>query len=797
MKVLKGRFFKLFNSHLPWIFLIFTFVVFFYPVIFKGKIPLPADALVGAHVPFTEDRWEAYPAGVPIKNLEISDTFSQYYPWKSFGSVVWLTGSAPLWNPYMFSGAPFLATLHSSSIYPLNLYYFVFSPENAWALLVMSQIALSLVFMFIFLRRLSLSNYSSLFGAIVFSFSGYMISLLEFVRGGQSGLWLPLLLTLGLNLFQTKKLIFLIPTAFVYFLMFTAGDFQTPLYSLILYLGLGISFAIKDKSIKILGLTLLSIVWGLLLSSVQLLPAIDLFLNSIRTSDGYLKEFNYGLLGWEKITNFIWPDFYGNVVTGNYFGTYTYHEYMAYPGIIALVFLFISLFSKKVWIEKFFWAVLITSLLFLFPNPISYLPYKLNIPALSSSFASRLLIVSGLSIAILSSFGLEKFVLQKQYKKMFVVGLGFLLVTGFVFLFLHFLSSLPQLSEAIKNNVIVSKRNLIPSILVIVPFVTLVFLGKFFKSKIYQQIFLMIILLLSLFDLLRFASKNTSFSDRDFVFPENETLSFLQKQAKPFRVVGEIPTNIFMHYELESVEGYDPIYPKLSSQWISAINNGDINSPSGRYGLVNNLDSPLLDLSNVKYFVDYKKGPFGEINKDGAYQINDEKGFELVHEQGRVGVFENLNVYERAWLTDNIKVQTDDNLLIKELSESVSNKELVIFLKSPHSQEAEIAKTEFDPVKYHRGPNKIELTYSSDSDAYIFLAESFDKDWKVYLNNIPGKILQANFAYMATFAPKGEENKLTFIYSPASFRIGKTLSFLSGGLLFSFFVFTRKFKKKV
>ena len=36
-------------------------LIFFYPVLLQNKIPLPLDALVGAHVPWTEVNWDGYP----------------------------------------------------------------------------------------------------------------------------------------------------------------------------------------------------------------------------------------------------------------------------------------------------------------------------------------------------------------------------------------------------------------------------------------------------------------------------------------------------------------------------------------------------------------------------------------------------------------------------------------------------------------------------------------------------------------------------------------------------------------
>ena len=92
------RFLTVTRSHWPFLVIFFISLIFFYPVLFQKRIPLPTDALVGAHIPWTETVWEGYPAGVPIKNQEITDAISQFYPWRSLAAEFWRVGKVPLWN---------------------------------------------------------------------------------------------------------------------------------------------------------------------------------------------------------------------------------------------------------------------------------------------------------------------------------------------------------------------------------------------------------------------------------------------------------------------------------------------------------------------------------------------------------------------------------------------------------------------------------------------------------------------------------------------------------------------------
>ena len=49
------------------------------------------------------------------------DVFTYFYPYKAYAAETILSGSLPLWNPYLFMGVPFLANIQSAVLYPLNL----------------------------------------------------------------------------------------------------------------------------------------------------------------------------------------------------------------------------------------------------------------------------------------------------------------------------------------------------------------------------------------------------------------------------------------------------------------------------------------------------------------------------------------------------------------------------------------------------------------------------------------------------------------------------------------------------
>ncbi len=791
------------NKIWPFFIIFSVCVIFFYPVWLQNKVPLPADALVGAHVPWTELSWEKYPAGIPIKNQEITDSFSQFFPWRSLVGEFWRAGRVPLWNQYMFSGAPFLATWHSAALYPLNVLYIFLKDINAWTLLIFLQLLLSSLFMYLFLTHLKIQKLACVLGAISFSFSGYMIAWLEFATGGHAGLWLPLLLLLEFKFLKEGKNVWFFPIPFVFFFIYTAGDFQVPFYITITYLLFGtfLIFSTREK-VKNFGKLMITLFLGILMSLPQLLPTIELFGQSVRISDPYIKEYFFGIMQWEKVTLFIWPDFFGNVVTGNYWGKFGYHEYLGFTGVISLIFMTVALFSKKEKNEKFFWITLFASLLFLFPTPFAYIPFKLRIPGLGTSSASRILFLVDFLVATLGAYGFSKWQKGKAsttkaviFYILITVGVGLGIILSIFLIKYGNTENLP----VIFSNLKVSIKNMIPATIILVFLSSIIFLERILtKKRKFQMILPILVLLFSILELLWFGWKNTPFSPRQFVFPKTKIIDFLLKKPKPFRIAGGIPLNLFLFFRFESAEGYDPIYPSRLSEWFSLVNSGSLNALSGRYGQIYNFSSPLLDYSGVKYVIDYKKDKYGGISEQGEYSlgIKDPKRYESLTREGRIEVFENLHAKPRVWLSSKYKVAKDDSELVRNLLDPENLSKELILLESEPNLENEKGELYYVIKNFKEGFNSIDFDGEASKDALLFLSESYYPGWEAYIDGNPVKILRSNYTFQSIVFPKGSHS-VRFIYDPESFRIGKGASIFSAIFMLIYSLYLFRHNKKV
>src|SRR6185503_3596630 len=96
-------------------------VVSYFPV-FLGKVPFPRDMVM---------QFPAW-AGVPRSDgfqhyADIGDLVTQHYEARALAAGAVRELTLPLWNPYILSGVPFLASPQSSLFYPPNWLYYVLS----------------------------------------------------------------------------------------------------------------------------------------------------------------------------------------------------------------------------------------------------------------------------------------------------------------------------------------------------------------------------------------------------------------------------------------------------------------------------------------------------------------------------------------------------------------------------------------------------------------------------------------------------------------------------------------------
>lgn len=752
------------------IFLLAIFNLIVFAPMFKGLIPLPTDALAGSYYPWLGQNW-GFAAGIPFKNISLTDVFSQLYPWRALAVDLIRSGHLPLWNQFSASGMPLLANWQSAPFYPLNVLMLIFGNMTGYGLLVFLQPILASIFMYLFLRQLKLSKIASTLGALVSAYSGFAMVYLEYATIGQIMLWLPLILLFIGKYFETKKVKFLIFTSLGFFPVLTGGFFQPAFYVILIVSLYWLLRSLAEKGNKtkliILGITFILI--GILTAAVQLIPTLELFKYSIRNLDHNIVEYNFGLLPIRNLFSLLAPDFFGNPVTGNYWGVIQYQEVTGYFSTIALILSILAIFSKKRnWRINLFAVLFIGSLILAFDNPISRLIYQFKLPLLSTGYASRWLVVTAFSGAFLGAIGLENI----NFKKFtFLVG-GFLSL-----LILTYLSIWKGIIPVNASYIPVITRNLILPIGILG---VTILLSLFIKNK---KIAGWILLGLVAFDLGRFTIKFTPFSKPEYTQRPLPIFEYIKSQTSIDRVITQdapiMPANTWMYPRIFSPTGYDPLTVKDYATFFHGLNGTNFDDGIyTRYLHLSKPNSPLIDLTGSKYLIAVKYDPQGNIRPWGELDRStiDPNRYKQVFEDGETVVLENISVMPRASLFYSAETEMDTLKAAEKLANGYDFRKSLLINKENPSQYTPDASDSVEITNY--SANKIEFKVKTQNGAYLLLTDTFYPGWQVTVNNQKEEILRADTSYRAVEVPPGEST-IVMSYSPTSFRVGAIISVVS------------------
>lgn len=768
---------KRFN-YLPLILLLLAVTLFFKPYVFQGKLPIPADTIIGLYHPFRDFYANDYPNGIPYKNFLITDPVRQQYPWRYLAIDSIKQGSIPLWNPYEMAGTPLLANFQSAAFYPLNLLFFLFPFATAWSLLIFLQPALGGVFMYLYLHNLRLHRFASFLGAIVFSFSGFMVAWMEWGALGHTVIWLPLILL-------TIDKLFISTTTYskswwgwnaVFVLSFSAalfaGHLQTYLYVLLLSVMYFFARWVQHgKSLKVFLHFMLLVLGFLLITAVQWIPTVQFISLSARSVDQLLGWQQPGwFIPWQHLIQFVAPDFFGNPTTLNYWGEWNYGEFIGYVGMVPLVMAVFALYGRHDKKTCFFGVSLLLGLLFSLPTFVAKLPYILEIPFLSTTQPTRLLLVVDFSLAVLAALGFDYFVKSRR-KFTIIYSLGLL---GAVLLGLWgaVLLNIQITPSFTPENIAIAKRNLyIPTFFFIITVLLLAVLAvittlKRFHTvlnvKVLSTLLMVFLLSLTLFDLLRFFEKFTPFSDAKYLFPSTKALAYLQKQEGQFRIMTTdsriLPPNFSVMYRLQSLDGYDPLYPRQYGELMVALKRGkpDISPPFGFNRIITPqaYESRLVDLLGVRYILSLTDIDSPKLQK--------------VFTEGQTKIYQNTQAYPRTFFVENITTVSDNHEAITKLFDRNVNlqKTAIVELADKSFEKVPIASGAAEIISYKE--NRVEIKTKNKAVGYLVFMDSYYPSWQAKICAEQEKdctnfeIFVTNYNFRGIFVPAGEHSVIFY-----------------------------------
>ncbi|HVT01015.1 MAG TPA: YfhO family protein [Patescibacteria group bacterium] len=759
----------------PIILILFVWLVFSSPYLIKGKVPFPSDYLNANFGP-----WSTYNSVAVVKNGATPDVISQIYPWKKMVIDIWRTGNFPLWNPYNFSGSPLLANYQSAALSPINLIYFIVPLVNAWTFQIILAPLLAGIFMYLFVRSLKVSEFGSLISALAFMFCGFITTWLVYGTLSYAILFLPLSLFAIEKYIDTKKWLYLFILSVSIPLSFFSGHFQTSIYFFLFLVSYLIYKSIVSR--KTIMPLYLSTISGLLLSSPQLLPSIEFYFESVRSAIFIKTE----VIPWSYLPTLIAPDFFGNPVTRNdWFGHYA--EWNMYIGFVPL-FLAIYSFSKKNRDVIFFGVASLIVLLLSFQTPLLDILIALKIPVLSTSAASRIVVLFSFCFSVLAGFGLDRVIKDisgKRIKKIFPLLILFFLIFAGLWLVVLTRSILPI------DKVSIAFSNLrLPTIIFVITVITISLLF-ILKDKKLKFLILSALILITALDLLRFSTKWQPVGDKNQMYNDVPITSFLKGINPQDRVFGAINQEGAMYYDFSIPEGYDPLYIGRYGELIGAARDGNYHTPersvvnlskNGEY------TGQIINLLGVKYII--HKVSDGQAVWAFPYWTYPVDTFRQVYEDDKYIVLANDKTFPRAFTVNNVVIEGNKRNILKDLFKKDLNLRQTAVVEEDINISNGDSSASATITSYT--PNKIVVDVEAKKKSLLVLSDPYYPGWKAVVNGKPSKIYRTDYALRGVIIPEGKSS-IAFTYDPESFKIGLAIGFI--GLILTFancLIYSRK-----
>ena len=746
------------------------------------------------------------------------DLTNYFYPLRHSLLESFRIGDLGLWNRHLAQGFPNLASFQTGVFYPPHWLFLVLPFYDSIRTVFVFHFLVAGLGSYLLFRSWQYSRDLAVVGALLFSVGGIIISLTNLLNHFQSAVWLPWLLMAWERLLLSSRWRHFVDFTLIASMQFLAGSPEIAALSMLLALVKGFSLVPSDRqatSGRILGFMIASNLLMLSLIMVQILPTVELILESRRGHSIPASESFMWSLEPLSLLNLFLPDSEVDRSIGvgivYYFGRKVPLFLTMYLGLISLYgFALWIYYSARREILAFTFLILISLGLAMGGNALVYPIVFHYLPFLSAvRFPEKYFFITNALIIVASMSGLRSFLMDGSERiRGAMVILGAICMSWLVlYLYLNFRSELVsnfialnhrdatfskgigQLTAGVLTNI---QRQVILSFAILF----LLFLTK--TGKIRPVLFSVLLIAVVYVDL--------TWAHKSFLFPIHpERLlasppiidSGKAQQSRLFYY----PSANDLHPAYFTVRGqptfeqavalsYQNYLPNVGTfngidyfQEIDALGRRDYSDfLKVANGLSLEQQIKLLGTFNVKYLVS-----FGELP---------ERNIHLVRRfpQYLSWLYEIKSVVPRAYIVTKYSVEKDSVKILQRLStrefdplsEVVLDSEVSLVPSAFSSARADIQRYE---------NNTVTIATATNGESILVLADSFYPGWKAYVDGTESAIFRANHFYRAVRLPGGI-HQVEFHYEPRSFMIGAMISLATLVLmiLISIRVFVRQRK---
>jgi len=729
----------------------------------------------------------------------LGDGRTQFYPWRVFGFERWRDEGLPLWNPYALLGMPFVANLQSAMFYPVNWLCFVLPVHAAcnWAVLI--NLFLSAAFTYSFARRLGLSRPAGFAAGVTYALAANHF--FRVYQGHWSFLgampWAPAVLWCTEGVLRGGGARAALLGAAALALQLLAGMPQITFYTGLLaavYFVVRLAAApaaerpARHAALRRVGLMAAMVAGALLLSAVQMLPALELARESSRMERVTLEWATQYSLPPENLIGLVVPGAFGPVRSEGlaYWGRWNFWEVGCYMGLVGLMLagLAAPLVPWRRWAPFAAPGALLVLIATARYHPLYGVLFR-RAPGFNLFRApGRAAALLGLCVGMAAGMGLDALFIPRGMRRgrrwAVTAVAATLLATALAAsaagpepaLWRRFRARcyaaaerIPRYDDAAlrtpggdRRTWAAFRRGLARSAGFAALAAVVVHLGALRGARRPWLAAGMALLIAA--DLGLYARGFVAtFDPRDRIW-DAATLAALQRDGQPFRISlrrewDRYPCDPMMD-GVASLEGIEPNVPDRFHDFFWTMQGVPLSTQRTEYRL--RRESRLLDLVNLKYVMTRRRRPGGGV-------------------EFRVG--RRPGALPRAFLVHRGRIERDRAAALRRLGTLDFRTEVLLEGYDPHPREwpppqGPPAVPRFERYDCH----SVRIRVATETRAFLVLSDLYYPGWRATVDGRPVRILRADYLLRAVEVPEGE-HVVEFIYAPASFRVGAAMSLCS------------------
>jgi hypothetical protein len=707
------------------------------------------------------------------------DIFLQFIPWRAFGFSELARGHLALWNPHLFSGAPFFGGFQSALLYPPNLVHLLLPVSTAIDLVLALHIFLTGFFMYCWARWRGMHPLAATVAGAVLMFSGPVF--LHLYPGHLPNIctmaWAPLVFLAADRLLEHVTLRWILVGTAAVALQLLAGHPQYAFYTAV---ALGLYIAIRTlvmRSARVTSFPAVAAMYvgGGLIAAQQILAGMAAVTESVRERLPYefVKMFSFPP---ENVITLLVPHFFGGISVDSYWGRGFLWEMSLFAGVVGFAFAVYGVWRGQRSERNI--ALLMIAALFVLAlggnTPLLRLLYDVVPGFATFRGTSKFLFPLMLFVAMLAGRGMDNLLREPKPAAGWLAGVAgiaaVLGITGIVlFSFEGELAAVWQsmmaaaratgevklasadagASEFVQQSVHLASASMLQSAFCLAALAAILFWGAGRRWSAHAAALLCVA---ELFVSAR--SSRATFPLASARLPHIEAA--LAADPGDYRIFNRLTPNLALLTGARDIWGLDAGVPVRYVDFMALAQRQSL----GRTGQEGEPITPgaLYRMLRLKYVI-------------------------ALNDQGNPQLFETAGALPRALLVSNYRVVEGRDAIFEALSDAKFDPRSSVILESPPSIKVEEPPQAEDGVRVtDRSTDAFTIDATLSHPSILLITDAYSRDW--HATGAPGSaqrkydILPANYVLMGIPLSAGHHT-IELEYRPRLYVIGKWISMVA------------------